>query len=161
MAQFEFSLSPNVTEVSILSMGDLTIIGMDGTATTKGNSRYSMMVFLSIAFFLDTLQSFFLSESLRSSRQCTFDGIDGSFEAHILRENQRAYKHMVAIKVFGEIISRESKEQFIRELWQSVEPFVCHHRANFDEANNPGAISDLDASMSEFAEAFADILNDN
>jgi hypothetical protein len=161
MARFEFYIRPSETEVNVFSLGDLTIVGTEGKVTTKDNPRYSMMVFLSIAFFLDALQSFFLTESLRSSRQCNFDGIDGSFEAHILRENKREYKHMIAIKVFGEIISREPKDQFIRELWQSVEPFVSHHRANFDDTDNPDVISDLDASMREFAEAFADILNDN
>lgn len=161
MARFEFSLRPGATEVNVLSQGDLTIVGTEGTVTTKDNPRYSMMVFLSIAFFLDTLQSFFLRESMRSSRQCTFDGVDGSFEAHILRENKREYKHMIAIKVFGNIISREPKDQFIRELWQSVEPFVSLHRADFKDTDSQAIISDLDVSMREFAEAFADVLKDN
>ncbi len=159
MAIFEFSLRPGDTEVHSLSMGDLTIIGTEGTVTTKDHPRYSMMVFLSISFFMDTLCSFFFKESLRSSRGCEFDGVDGSFTAYILRENKRDLKHMIAIKVFGNIISREPVTQFIREFWQSVEPFVNSHRPNFKDTDT--GVSDLDESMTAFAEAFADILNDN
>jgi hypothetical protein len=160
MAIFEFSTKPDDTEVSIFSQGDLTIIGTEGTVTTKDNPRYSMMIFVSIWDFMGHLQNFFLNENMRSSRGCEFDGVDGAFTAYILRENKRELRHMIAIKVFGKIISREPATQFIREFWQSVQPFVTYYRSQFKETDNPGIVRDLDDSMKEFAEAFADMLKD-
>jgi hypothetical protein len=161
MAIFEFSVNPYHSELSILAQGDVTIIGTEGTASSKDNPRHSMMIFLSIMEFMGHLQNFFLNENMQSSRGCEFYGIDSSFTAYILRENKRKLKHMIAINVFGNIISREPATQFIQEFWQSVEPFVNHYRTKINPNDNPDIVSDLDTTMKEFAEAFADILNDN
>ena len=157
MAWFEFYVRPSETGVNVLSQGDLTIIGTEGIATTHGNGRYSMMVFLSISMFLSDVRAVLLSERLRDLPVFKFTGIDGSFQAYIVRETPDE----IEIKVFGKIISIERNEQFIRELWQTVEPFVSYHRANIDETYWPNLIKDLDRSMRLFAEAFADILYDN
>lgn len=161
MAIFEFSLKQPDSELSIFAQGDVTIIGTEGTASSKDNPRHSMMIFLSIMEFMGHLQNFFLNENMRSSRGCEFYGIDSSFTAYILRENKRKLRHMVTIKVFGNIISCEPATQFIREFWQSVESFVTHNRAKFNPNDNPDIINDLDTTMTEFAEAFADMLKDN
>src|SRR5689334_2547739 len=111
MAWFEFYIDPSEAKVNALSQGDLTIVGTEGIVTTHGNGRYSMMVFLSISIFLSDVRAVFFSERLRDLPAFKFMGIDGSFEAHIIR----ATPDEIEIKVFGKIISIESNEQFIRE----------------------------------------------
>lgn len=151
MAVFTFSIQSQAETAQSLSLGDLTITGNVGRISSKGDSRYLMMVFLAITDLLDGVRELILNDSIQGYE---FIGIDGSFRIHF----QKKSPTLIVIKAFGRVISQETPTQLVQELWKSIQDFVSGYRGRFE--NTDTGVEDLDASIQNFSQAFANLLRD-
>jgi hypothetical protein len=120
MATFEFTFLDDTPEIAPYALGDLTITGTEGSATSKDDPRYLMMVVISLLFLVDQVSSFLVTPS---QRKLEFIGTDGSFKIHFSKSRD----DMIVIRVFDQVVSREDRTEFVQELWRSVQTFVEHY----------------------------------
>jgi hypothetical protein len=151
MAIFEFSVRPNEQVVHSLSLGDLTITGNVGSATSKDNPRYQMMVFLAAAQLLSDLRIFLQTNDMQTYK---FFGIDGTFTAQFSKDSDI----FITISVFNKLIGDENIEIFVQELWHSVSEFMIHYRPGFQD--DDVGVNSMDYAMNVFYETFAHLLED-
>lgn len=143
----ELNQIESTPEITVFSLGDMTLSGSFGTVTSKDRSPdQSMMIFLSVVTLLDELRVFLQNKALTTHR---YVGIDTSFQINFTKHPN----NLIEITHRTDPIDIVSPQEIIRAIYGGVQIFL--NRYSPYVRNDDPVTGDLHASFEAFSRAFS------
>lgn len=140
--QWEFSAGPGSGRVGEFSLGDLSVEGARGRATSRDRTpRQSMMVFPTIVNMLDGVRTFLEGRAPRYA----LAAVGSSFSFTLTRARDGRF----VVAAGGVEIDTVPQADLVRAVWDGAEELLAAHR---DAAGSNAA--DLSDAEEQFRQAF-------